>query len=60
MDRASQKKVWPKLWSELSDPGILHFLKTSAKNEDGMSKSVYKAETPGDEVHRYTCACVCD
>ncbi|XP_076874082.1 fibronectin type III domain-containing protein 1 isoform X1 [Brachyhypopomus gauderio] len=29
------------------EPGVLHFLKMSAENEEGMSKPVYRAETPG-------------
>ncbi|XP_056621374.1 fibronectin type III domain-containing protein 1 isoform X1 [Triplophysa dalaica] len=29
------------------EPGVLHFLKMSAENKDGMSKPVYRAETPG-------------
>ncbi|XP_016149275.1 fibronectin type III domain-containing protein 1 [Sinocyclocheilus grahami] len=29
------------------EPGELHFLKMSAENKDGMSKPVYRAETPG-------------
>ncbi|KAM6954099.1 fibronectin type III domain-containing protein 1 [Aplochiton taeniatus] len=29
------------------EPGVLHFLKMSAENKEGMSKPVYKAETPG-------------
>nr|XP_023662533.1 fibronectin type III domain-containing protein 1 isoform X1 [Paramormyrops kingsleyae] len=28
------------------EPGVLHFLKMTAENADGMSKPVYKAETP--------------
>lgn len=40
---SKQKELWLKLWGEPSDPSVLHFLKTSARNEDGMSKDVYKA-----------------
>ncbi|XP_055772479.1 fibronectin type III domain-containing protein 1-like, partial [Salvelinus fontinalis] len=29
------------------EPGVLHFLKMSAENEEGISKPVYRAETPG-------------
>ncbi|KAL2082433.1 hypothetical protein ACEWY4_022251 [Coilia grayii] len=29
------------------EPGVLHFLKMSAENEDGLSKPVYRAEVPG-------------
>ncbi|KAL6486392.1 hypothetical protein MHYP_G00057840 [Metynnis hypsauchen] len=29
------------------EPGVLHFLKISAENEEGLSKPVYRAETPG-------------
>lgn len=29
------------------EPGVLHFLKMIAENKDGMSKPVYRAETPG-------------
>lgn len=47
---SKKKEVWLKLWRELSDPGVLHFLKATAKSEEGMSKAVYKAETPGGEV----------
>uniref|UniRef100_A0AAY5KLS0 Fibronectin type-III domain-containing protein n=1 Tax=Esox lucius TaxID=8010 RepID=A0AAY5KLS0_ESOLU len=36
------------------EPGVLHFVKMSAENKEGMSKPVYRAETPGGEV----CACV--
>lgn len=48
---------------ELSDPRVLHFLKTSAKKEEGMSKAVYKEETPrGDCTYMrvHLCACVYD
>uniref|UniRef100_A0AAR2L135 Fibronectin type-III domain-containing protein n=1 Tax=Pygocentrus nattereri TaxID=42514 RepID=A0AAR2L135_PYGNA len=31
------------------EPGVLHFLKISAENEEGLSKPVYRAETPGDD-----------
>ncbi len=51
MNGEQEKEVWLKLRSELSDPRVLHFLKTSAKNEEGMSKAVHKAETPGGEVY---------
>lgn len=49
-----------KLWSELSDLEALLFLKTSAKNEEGMSKAVYRTETPGGEVYAHTCECIND
>ncbi|XP_064864987.1 fibronectin type III domain-containing protein 1-like [Oncorhynchus nerka] len=29
------------------EPGVLHFLKMSAENKEGISKPVYRAETPG-------------
>ncbi|KAJ8409639.1 hypothetical protein AAFF_G00216980 [Aldrovandia affinis] len=29
------------------EPGVLHFLKMTAENDDGQSKPVYRAETPG-------------
>ncbi|XP_019912065.2 fibronectin type III domain-containing protein 1 isoform X2 [Esox lucius] len=29
------------------EPGVLHFVKMSAENKEGMSKPVYRAETPG-------------
>ncbi|XP_018585935.2 fibronectin type III domain-containing protein 1 [Scleropages formosus] len=28
------------------EPGVLHFLKMTAENSDGMSKAIYRAETP--------------
>ncbi|KAL0967739.1 hypothetical protein UPYG_G00256290 [Umbra pygmaea] len=31
------------------EPGVLHFLKMSAENAEGMSKPVYRAETPGGD-----------
>lgn len=60
MDKEREKKVWLKLWGELSDARVQHFLKTSAKNEEKMSKDLYKAKTSGGEVHAHTCACLCD
>lgn len=45
------QEVWLKPWSELSDPAVLHFLKAQGpRMRRGMSKAVYKAETPGGEV----------
>ena len=44
MDRKQVQDIWLKLWRELSDPGVLHFVKTSAKNEEGEYKSGYEAE----------------
>ncbi|KAJ8009622.1 hypothetical protein DPEC_G00090810 [Dallia pectoralis] len=29
------------------EPGVLHFVKMSTENKEGMSKPVYRAETPG-------------
>uniref|UniRef100_A0AAR2INC6 Fibronectin type-III domain-containing protein n=1 Tax=Pygocentrus nattereri TaxID=42514 RepID=A0AAR2INC6_PYGNA len=35
------------------EPGVLHFLKISAENEEGLSKPVYRAETPGELFVQY-------
>uniref|UniRef100_A0A8C7GKU7 Fibronectin type III domain containing 1 n=1 Tax=Oncorhynchus kisutch TaxID=8019 RepID=A0A8C7GKU7_ONCKI len=39
------------------EPGVLHFLKMSAENKEGISKPVYRAETPGGEVCVRACMC---